>query len=999
MEELRRLYVRLAADAAVREFYDRFPRNRWWSEGNRTLSTTLIQQAATTEELVREMQRSDLFCTNSEGENRRLAVEWLIGKYREAGLDIFALPEEIQESAVSYEGNCITCGGRRLSVDFFRSLGGAWSIQKLIQKERSPMRVVELGGGLGHLARVLRLMGVARSHVILDLPETLIFSYSFLTWNFPDAKALFVASEAEAKSASIDGYDFVFVPSCFAHLVNFQGAELFVNTASLGEMRNETIRYWINFLHETLPVKYFFVQNRFLNTIDPAHTWRWNENESSLRFDHTWTILGWDLEPTWFRCPYVASASSRQLEIAATREQPLTVEAAESRSRVLLEEVRAQDWHQLASEAPYMRVRHNQFVTDVTMSGTLFKLWESIRLFPTDEAVCLMLKYLPTVRRDSRTVFEEERYCEDLFLSLVTEQSAPEILDFAQEVRQRRNSEPEQRIAAELAGSTRDFNVVAVELAPDSYTGAAKTSYIAISKSLGTVDVLSERIGERDLPPLVLRAANLDEAIARASALEQPEVEFFAEHQSYNVVRTSSGYVALARALGPTRLFQESLGERDLAPVLFTATTYESLCGKIAAAEQICGRVAECAPAEQAEEGPNAESVLLGSYRGFNLVSYRQRIYAARQSLGPVDLRADERELEARFGAEHFVAAASTDIAKLHVDRVEASREVAEILAALAAARAAADAEAEHRNLGVAQLAGLRAEIEAVNREIAAVRAGLQSEADARAHGVEEMSCIIRAEIEAVHGEIAAVRAGLQSETNARVHGAEEVSRVLESRAEERSREMAALRAERESQCRHLNEESNDLRRMLTRAMEANQGEFDQLRSGIARLEVATRGELEALQSDVRVVSGDHASLRAEFALARYGPGSPDSPCLVGEHRGFALVHYRGCVYALRRPIDILEVPKGEFELISRYGQEGVVVAESVDSVRARIDLLEDLREIRAELASFEKQLRAGAFNLDQALQRMDEAIKVQEHKFQDLVRSWPNRLARIFSH
>src|ERR1035441_7527962 len=47
-------------------------------------------------------------------------------------------------------------------------------------------------------------------------------------------------------------------------------------------MRNETIRYWMKFVQEDLPVKHLFVQNRFLNIIDPEqYAWRWNENQSS----------------------------------------------------------------------------------------------------------------------------------------------------------------------------------------------------------------------------------------------------------------------------------------------------------------------------------------------------------------------------------------------------------------------------------------------------------------------------------------------------------------------------------------------------------------------------------------------------------------------------------------------------------------------------------------------------------------------------------------------
>jgi len=582
MQELRYVYAKLAADEALQAFYEHFPRNQWWARENKECSTELIARARTAEELVREMQRTHLFSINSEAENRILAVNWLIAKYREEGLDVLAMPPEVQESPISYEPNCVMCGERRLSVDFFRSVSAAWRIRTLIQKERPPMRVVELGAGLGHLARALRIMNVSHSQVILDLPETLIFSYAFLTLSFPGARVLFVTTGNEAKQTRIDDYDFVFVPSCFAHLVDFEGAELFVNTASLGEMGNETIRYWMRFVHQSLPVKHLFAQNRFLNVIDPGeYSWRWKENESSLRFDATWTILGWDLEPTWFRCPYVVSISSRQLEIAATREEPMSKEAAENRGQALLAEVKAQDWLQRAGEPPYMNMRQNPFVTDVTMSGTLFRLWEAVRLCANDEAAYLMLRYLEALKHDSQNVFEETRYYEDLLLARVTQQSSQDVRSYAEDLRTRRSHEPERRTDAELVASTRDYNVVAVERWESAGAGRTGKIYLALSKAMGEIDVLAEKVGERDLPPMVLRAESVDQAVARARAMERPEVELMGSVGSFNLVRSESGYVAVARSLGPTNLFGECIGERDLAPVVFTAPSYEALCEKL----------------------------------------------------------------------------------------------------------------------------------------------------------------------------------------------------------------------------------------------------------------------------------------------------------------------------------------------------------------------------------------------------------------------------------
>jgi putative sugar O-methyltransferase len=585
MEDLREIRARLAADKSAQSFYDRFPRNMWW-ENQECSSTELIQRSDTPAELVQEMQRTYLFSIDSEGENRRRAIDWLLTKYREAGLDIFELPPDIEESPVSYRANSVVHEGRRLSVDFLRTVSVSWDIRRLIQTDNTPLRVVELGGGLGHLARTLRLMKVAQKHVIIDLPESLIFSYSFLTLSFPAARALFVIDSEQAKDASIDEYDFVFVPSCFAGSVDFTGVDLFVNTASMGEMRNETIRHWMTFVQDSLPVKHLFVQNRFLNTINPElHAFRWNENECSVRLDRSWTVLKWDLEPIWFRCPYVVSISARHLEIAATRVALLDATEVEKRRQRLIDDVRARDWIHRAAEPPYMSMRQNPFVTDVTMTGTLFKLWEAIRLQANSEAAFLMLQYLKTFSHDPGVVFEEERFYENLLLTLVDEASPPDVRSFADQLRADRTNTPVHSAGVELIESTRDYNIVAVELAGTADPSGPGKVYLAVSKAMGHVDILRDSIGARDLPPLVLRGEDLQEVLTRARSLEPAIPELVGNYGPFNVVRVPSGFIAVARSLGPTQLLHERLGERDLAPVVLTAPTYETLREKMAITE------------------------------------------------------------------------------------------------------------------------------------------------------------------------------------------------------------------------------------------------------------------------------------------------------------------------------------------------------------------------------------------------------------------------------
>jgi hypothetical protein len=515
---LRTVYEQLTADPRAAAFYDKFPRNVFWAQENRRCSTEIMQNATDLQDLVRRMQKTLLFGVNTETDLKGLAVDWLIAKYKECGIDLDAMSPALEESPYSSPSISVERSGRRLSVDFLRTVSVASDIRRYIQRNGPGLSIVELGAGLGHLARTLRIMGVSRSHLILDLPESLVFSFAFLTLNFPEAKTVLATTPEEIAGINVVDYDFVFIPSCFAEYVDFTGVELFVNTASLGEMRNQSIRYWMDFVQNRMPVKHLFTQNRYLNTIDPLqHAWRCNENEASLLYDQSWTVLKWELEPVWFRCPYVVPISSRDVEIAATRESIPERRAAEIRSRDLLEEVKLQDWYRSWGSAGHMSMRQNVLVTDLTMTGTLFKLWESIRLHPTAEALLVLLSYFEILIHDQTLIFEEAPYYRRLLESLAAAERRPDLLDRATNLRRLKIDNP-ILLGVQLKSDTRDYNLVRLEVL--NTESVIEIRYVAVAKSLGPIDLLLERFGDREHAPYILMADSLECIAHRAKVAE-----------------------------------------------------------------------------------------------------------------------------------------------------------------------------------------------------------------------------------------------------------------------------------------------------------------------------------------------------------------------------------------------------------------------------------------------------------------------------------------------
>mgnify|MGYP001603292023 CR=1 FL=1 len=388
---------------------------------------SIVSRSNSAEELIDNVDQTFMYSINFPPENacgsgvwnngndmphiRQKQIEWLLAKQKQDGLNIFEMDESIQESRFVHSRNKTVRNGRTLTGNFLRTLSVAHRLFRQIDKNNIN-HIIELGGGAGHQARTFALLLPNCKYTIVDLPETLIFSYTYMKLNFPDKKSLYVTSTEDIKK--IDEYDYVFVPSVFSPNLGSRNYDLFVNTASMGEMRNETIYQWMNFIQNQIKVTYLYTLNRFLNVVDTTlANFRTSENECSTCYDHKWDIISWELEPIHTRCPYIDTLHSRYLEIIASRPTQVPTDLVK-KSQELLQDALDEDWNRL--EGVYgiglMQYRLNVLVNDMTMTGTLFKLWESIRLDQTAKNVETMVRYLPRLIVNHQ--FEEQYYYEGL---------------------------------------------------------------------------------------------------------------------------------------------------------------------------------------------------------------------------------------------------------------------------------------------------------------------------------------------------------------------------------------------------------------------------------------------------------------------------------------------------------------------------------------------------------------------------------------------------------
>lgn len=346
---------------------------------------------------------------------REKQIDWCLKKQKDEGLDIFGW--SFGESEFIHERNKVVRNGKTLSGNFMKTASIAHRIFQHLNHDWSEIKhILELGAGCGHQARTFLNLIPGLKYTIIDLPETLLFSFTHLSLCFPDKKILFVTSPSDI--AKIDDHDIAFVPAVFAEMLSGRSYDLFVNTASMGEMTNSTIHRWMDLLQNRVKLKYLYTLNRYLNVVNEAlATFRRNENECSTSYDHKWNIVNWELEPVYCRCPYIDTLHSRYVEIFATRPEK-EPENLKERSQQLLEDALAEDWYRLKGmyDDGLMQGRSNVLVNDMTMTGTLFKLWESIRLDQNVRNVSAMLEYLNRII--IRYTFEEVYYYEDLLSRL-----------------------------------------------------------------------------------------------------------------------------------------------------------------------------------------------------------------------------------------------------------------------------------------------------------------------------------------------------------------------------------------------------------------------------------------------------------------------------------------------------------------------------------------------------------------------------------------------------
>lgn len=113
-------------------------------------------------------------------------------------------------------------------------------------------RVIEIGAGWGGFAHQLKTLFPNVTYMIVDLPQTMLFSATYLKATFPEARVrIYGDGPVESLFDDFDQTDFLFLPAHAFGRLPIPAADLAVNLASFQEMTTQHVTGYVNRLADS----------------------------------------------------------------------------------------------------------------------------------------------------------------------------------------------------------------------------------------------------------------------------------------------------------------------------------------------------------------------------------------------------------------------------------------------------------------------------------------------------------------------------------------------------------------------------------------------------------------------------------------------------------------------------------------------------------------------------------------------------------------------------
>jgi hypothetical protein len=114
--------------------------------------------------------------------------------------------------------------------------------------------ILEIGGGYGALAHHISSLAANTTYVIIDLPETLLFSSAYVSLHNPKAKVYVYDprdfADIVGSKQGLAAYDFVFVPNYKLEELRALKFDLVINQNSMGEMTASQVQEYVDAIAE-----------------------------------------------------------------------------------------------------------------------------------------------------------------------------------------------------------------------------------------------------------------------------------------------------------------------------------------------------------------------------------------------------------------------------------------------------------------------------------------------------------------------------------------------------------------------------------------------------------------------------------------------------------------------------------------------------------------------------------------------------------------------------
>ena len=173
----------------------------------------------------------------------------------------YVINEPIGNTAFEYND------GRRLTWDTVRRQRIIWSLYHagaLTAPSSAPQNrriILEIGAGYGGLAYHLSRIVGDTTYIIVDLPESLLFSSSYLSLHAPDKKLFLYDPDDQPNKPLVEllrgDYDFILLPNYRLSLIADLHTDLVINIASMQEMRTDQVAAYLDFIQSTKPTAFY----------------------------------------------------------------------------------------------------------------------------------------------------------------------------------------------------------------------------------------------------------------------------------------------------------------------------------------------------------------------------------------------------------------------------------------------------------------------------------------------------------------------------------------------------------------------------------------------------------------------------------------------------------------------------------------------------------------------------------------------------------------------